>query len=138
MEDEAKIILEQSVILLVYERNRKLKFNVKNCKIIMSSNLLPKSVNLFLDDFETSLCLPILVIMVLCTAQFVFNHIIDIIYMIYQSFKKPTTGETPDKKTTDMIGKLKGLISLYINIINTIINANINITIVHNIIIIIY
>ncbi|XP_011060696.1 PREDICTED: uncharacterized protein LOC105149760 [Acromyrmex echinatior] len=59
----------------------------------MSTDLLPESVNLFLDDFETSLCLPILVVMVLCTAQFVFNHVFGIGYTIYQNVKKPAMKE---------------------------------------------
>lgn len=76
----------------------------------MSIDLLPEWVNLFLDDFETSLCLPILVVMVLCTAQFVFNHVFGIGYMIYQSVKKPATkGKQQDK--TDIMEKLKGLMS---------------------------
>lgn len=74
----------------------------------MSADLLPESVNLFLDDFETSLCLPILVVIVLCTAQFVFNHVFGIGYTIYQNVKKPAT-EEQDK--ADMMGKFKGLIS---------------------------
>lgn len=76
----------------------------------MSIDLLPEWVNLFLDDFETSLCLPILVVMVLCTAQFVFNHVFGIGYMIYESVKKPAAeGEQQDKR--DIMGKLKGLMS---------------------------
>lgn len=76
----------------------------------MSADLLPESVNLFLDDFETSLCLPILVVMVLCTAQFVYNHVYGIGYMIYQNVKKPAT-EEEERDKTDMMGKLKGLMS---------------------------
>lgn len=76
----------------------------------MSTDLLPEWVNLFLDDFETSLCLPILVVMVLCTAQFVFNHVFGIGYMIYQSVKKPATEKEAQDKT-DIMGKLKGLMS---------------------------
>ncbi|KMQ85268.1 hypothetical protein RF55_16273 [Lasius niger] len=74
----------------------------------MSSDLLSESVNLFLDDFETSLCLPILAIIVLCTAQFVFNHFFDIGNMIYQNIRKPIAEGEQDAETTDMIGKLKG------------------------------
>jgi len=76
----------------------------------MSSDLLPESVNSFLDDYETSLCLPILVVMVLCTAQFVFNHMFGIGYVIYQNVKKPkkTQDEARGAKT-DMMKKLKGV-----------------------------
>ncbi|XP_011702962.1 PREDICTED: uncharacterized protein LOC105459003 [Wasmannia auropunctata] len=80
----------------------------------MSADLLPESVNLFLDDFETSLCLPILVVMVLCTAQFVFNHAFGIGYTIYQNVKKPPTEEKEKEKKqpdTDMMGKLKGMLT---------------------------
>ncbi|XP_028048979.1 uncharacterized protein LOC114255186 [Monomorium pharaonis] len=77
----------------------------------MSTDLLPESVNLFLDDFETSLCLPILVVMVLCTAQFVFNHAFGIGHMIYQNVRKPTTEEHEEQDKTDMIKKLKGMLT---------------------------
>ncbi|CAL1681411.1 unnamed protein product [Lasius platythorax] len=77
----------------------------------MSSDLLSESVNLFLDDFETSLCLPILAIIVLCTAQFVFNHFFDIGNMIYQNIRKPIAEGEQDAETTDMIGKLKGMLT---------------------------
>ncbi|XP_072757632.1 uncharacterized protein [Anoplolepis gracilipes] len=77
----------------------------------MSSDLLPESVNLFLDDFETSLCLPILVIMVLCTAQFLFNHVFGIGYTIYQSVRKPISEEEQDTETTNMTAKLKGMLT---------------------------
>ncbi|XP_071555071.1 uncharacterized protein [Temnothorax nylanderi] len=76
----------------------------------MSVDLLPEWVNLYLDDFEASLCLPILVVMVLCTAQFVFNHVFGIGYMIYQSVRKPATEEEEQDKT-DMMGKLKGMLT---------------------------
>jgi len=77
----------------------------------MSTDLLPESVNLFLDDFETSLCLPILVVMVLCTAQFVYNHVFGIGYTIYQNVKKPATEDEEERAKTDVMGKLKGLMS---------------------------
>lgn len=73
----------------------------------MSSDLLPESVNMFLDDFETGLCLPILVVMMLCTAQFVFNHVFGIGYTIYQNIRKPIA-EGEAQEATDMMGKLKG------------------------------
>ena len=44
----------------------------------MCNDLLPESVNVILDDFETGLCLPILLMMILCTLQFILNHILDI------------------------------------------------------------
>ncbi|XP_014474029.1 PREDICTED: uncharacterized protein LOC106744102 [Dinoponera quadriceps] len=73
----------------------------------MSGDLLPEWVNLFLDDFETSLCLPILVVMILCTAQFVFNHAFDIGNVIYQNVRAAATEGA--QNTNDMMGKLKGL-----------------------------
>lgn len=73
----------------------------------MSGDLLPEWVNLFLDDFETSLCLPILVVMILCTAQFVFNHIFDIAHVIYQNVRGEAAMEGAQKN--NMMGKLKGL-----------------------------
>ncbi|KAL6257477.1 hypothetical protein P5V15_011047 [Pogonomyrmex californicus] len=76
----------------------------------MSTDLLPESVNLFLDDFESSLCLPILVVMVLCTAQFVFNHIFGIGYTIYRNIKKPTDEEEP-RERTDIMTRLKGMLT---------------------------
>ncbi|XP_029660694.1 uncharacterized protein LOC115234088 [Formica exsecta] len=76
----------------------------------MSSDLLSESVNMFLDDFETGLCLPILVVMVLCTAQFVFNHVFGIGYTIYQSIRKPIA-EGEAQEATDMMGKLKGMLN---------------------------
>ncbi|KYN44883.1 hypothetical protein ALC56_00879 [Trachymyrmex septentrionalis] len=78
----------------------------------MSTDLLPESVNLFLDDFETSLCLPILMVMVLCTAQFVFNHIFGIGCTIYQSVKKPATEEEEEQDKTTIMEKLKGLLPI--------------------------
>lgn len=74
----------------------------------MSSDLLPESVNLFLDDYETGLSLPILVVMVLCTAQFIFNHIFDIGYVIYRNVKKSEAEKKKEDKK-DMMKKLKGV-----------------------------
>lgn len=85
------------------------EYNLKNRQKVakMSGNLLPEWVNLFLDDFETSLCLPILVVMILCTAQFVFNHIFDVVQVIYQNVRGPETEGAQNKN--DMMGRLKGL-----------------------------
>ncbi|XP_011173157.1 uncharacterized protein LOC105205488 [Solenopsis invicta] len=77
----------------------------------MSIDLLPESVNSFLDDFETSLCLPILMVIVLCTAQFIFNHAFGVGYTIYQSVKKPATEDEEERDKTDMMGKLKGMLT---------------------------
>lgn len=74
----------------------------------MSGDLLPEWINLFLDDFETSLCLPILVVMILCTAQLVFNHIFDVARVIHQNVKGLATAEGAQNKN-DVMGKLKGL-----------------------------
>lgn len=71
----------------------------------MYDDLLPESVELFLDEFETSLGLPILAVIILCTAQFVGNHIFDVGYTIYQNLKGPPAIEADKTKVTD---KLKG------------------------------
>ncbi|RLU22432.1 hypothetical protein DMN91_004710 [Ooceraea biroi] len=77
----------------------------------MSDELLPESVNLILDDFETSLCLPILVVIILCTAQFVFNHIFGIGYTIYRNVKRPVAEtEAQNKEAANMMKRLKGAI----------------------------
>ncbi|XP_011305903.1 uncharacterized protein [Fopius arisanus] len=44
----------------------------------MYNDLLPPRVHEFLDNFESSLCLPILIILVLCTFHFIINHVFDI------------------------------------------------------------
>lgn len=44
----------------------------------MCNDLLPDNVNDFLDDVETGLCLPILLLIVLCTVQFILIHTLDI------------------------------------------------------------
>ncbi|KAL0130730.1 hypothetical protein PUN28_002387 [Cardiocondyla obscurior] len=77
------------------------------------SDLLPESVNLFLDNFETSLCLPILVIIVFCTAQFIFNHAFGIGYTIYQNARTLTTGDGR-QNNINIMGKLKGMLTALI------------------------
>lgn len=68
----------------------------------MCDDLLPESVMLFLDDFETSLGLPILVLIILCTAQFVGDHIFEVGRTIYRNLKQPTI-----EARKKMAGKLK-------------------------------
>ncbi|XP_025156906.1 uncharacterized protein LOC109503926 [Harpegnathos saltator] len=77
----------------------------------MSDDLLPEWLNLFLDDFETSLCLPILMVMILCTAQFVFNHLFDIAHTIYRNAKLMAAEGAP--KQNNMMGKLKGILTTF-------------------------
>lgn len=77
----------------------------------MSDDLLPEWINLILDDFETSLCLPILLIIILCTAQFLFRHIFGIGYTIYRNIKKPEMEmEMEDQEPIDIMRTLKGVI----------------------------
>ncbi|KAK9299521.1 hypothetical protein QLX08_007531 [Tetragonisca angustula] len=59
----------------------------------MSCDLLPEWLNLFLDDVETTLCLPILIIMVLCTIQFIINHTMDIGLTVYQNIVQKSDGD---------------------------------------------
>lgn len=79
----------------------------------MSCDLLPEWLNLFLDDVETTLCLPILLIIVLCTVQFVVNHALDIGYTFYQNIKLKS-GEGEDgcvcvaEQGEGLFGKIKG------------------------------
>lgn len=79
----------------------------------MSCDLLPEWLNLFLDDVETTLCLPILLIIVLCTVQFVVNHALDIGYSFYQNIKLKS-GEEEDgcvcgpEQGEGLFGKIKG------------------------------
>ncbi|XP_029051186.1 uncharacterized protein LOC114879928 [Osmia bicornis bicornis] len=57
----------------------------------MSNDLLPEWLNLLLDDVETNLCLPILLVMVLCTIQFIINHMVDIGCTIYQNINQSSS-----------------------------------------------
>ncbi|XP_076645055.1 uncharacterized protein LOC143354679 isoform X1 [Halictus rubicundus] len=81
----------------------------------MSCSLLPEWLDLILDNVETTLCLPMLIIMVLCTAQFIVNHAMDIGYTVYQNIKqKSDEGEgcdCPKEKGEDLITKIKGLLA---------------------------
>jgi hypothetical protein len=75
----------------------------------MSDELLPEWLNLILDDFESSLSLPILVIIIICTAQFVFNHLFDIGYTIYRNVKSGEARKR-NKKANNLMKKLKGMV----------------------------
>lgn len=77
----------------------------------MSCDLLPEWLNLFLDDVETTLCLPILIIMVLCTVQFIINHAMDIGLTFYQNVMQKSdedAGEAGKEKGEDLMSKIKG------------------------------
>ncbi|KZC08019.1 PREDICTED: uncharacterized protein LOC107186305 [Dufourea novaeangliae] len=79
----------------------------------MSCDLLPEWLNLFLDDVETTLCLPILIVMVLCTVQFIFNHTRDIGCTLYRNMKQKCEDEDEDtekEKGEDLMSKIKGFI----------------------------
>ncbi|CAD1468786.1 unnamed protein product, partial [Heterotrigona itama] len=76
----------------------------------MSCDLLPEWLNLFLDDVETTLCLPILIVMVLCTIQFIINHAMDIGLTVYQNIvqKSDEDEEVVEKeKGENLITKIK-------------------------------
>ncbi|XP_076249349.1 uncharacterized protein LOC143188791 [Calliopsis andreniformis] len=82
----------------------------------MSCDLLPEWLNLFLDDVETTLCLPILLVMVLCTIQFIVNHAVDIGTTFYQTVIQKS-GEEDDEaeegekeKGEGFMDKIKGII----------------------------
>lgn len=81
----------------------------------MSCDLLPEWLNLFLDDVEATLCLPILLVMVLCTVQFIVNHTMDIGCTFYQNITTQKSCECnedgTDKDETngeDLLSKIKG------------------------------
>ncbi|XP_076294161.1 uncharacterized protein LOC143215701 [Lasioglossum baleicum] len=78
-------------------------------------SLLPEWLDLILDNVETTLCLPMLIVMVLCTAQFIVNHAMDIGYTVYQNVKqKSEEGEDcdcPKEKGEDFLSKIKGLVA---------------------------
>lgn len=87
----------------------------------MSCDLLPEWLNLFLDDVETTLCLPILLVMVLCTIQFIVNHAVDIGCTFYQNIKqKSADGEEEDgeedcekEQGEGFIDKIKGQLKFF-------------------------
>ncbi|XP_043588598.1 uncharacterized protein LOC122570402 [Bombus pyrosoma] len=79
----------------------------------MSCDLLPEWLNLFLDDVETTLCLPILIIMVLCTVQFIINHAMDIGLTFYQNVMQKSdedAGEAGKEKGDDLMSKIRGFL----------------------------
>ncbi|PBC26766.1 hypothetical protein APICC_01079 [Apis cerana cerana] len=76
----------------------------------MSCDLLPEWLNLFLDDVETTLCLPILLIMVLCTLQFIVNHAMDIGFTFYQNIMQKSDEEEEAKKDKGLMDKIRGYI----------------------------
>ncbi|CAL7938852.1 unnamed protein product [Xylocopa violacea] len=77
----------------------------------MSCDLLPEWLNLFLDDVETTLCLPILLVMVLCTAQFIINHSMDIGLTFYQNImQKMGDDEDEGEKGESLMSKIRGFL----------------------------
>lgn len=56
------------------------KYHNKICtqKSGRMSRLLPHSVHCFLENVESSLSLPILIVMLVCTLQLIFCHALDI------------------------------------------------------------
>ncbi|KAG7197178.1 hypothetical protein KM043_007258 [Ampulex compressa] len=79
----------------------------------MSNELLPESVNIFLDDLETSLCLPILLVIVLCTVQFVVSRAISVGCSIYQTVNERLDNDEEDaveEKSANVMEKLKGML----------------------------
>lgn len=79
----------------------------------MSCDLLPEWLNLFLDDVETTLCLPILLIMVLCTLQFIVNHAMDIGFTFYQNIMQKSEEEEVKKdKGESLMDKIRGFSSI--------------------------
>lgn len=82
----------------------------------MSCDLLPEWLNLFLDDVETTLCLPILLIMILCTVQFIINHAMDIGLTFYQNImqKSDEDDDEDDKeKGEDLMSKIRGFAFIF-------------------------
>ena len=78
----------------------------------MSCDLLPEWLNLILDDVETTLCLPILIVMVLCTIQFIINHTMDIGLTVYQNImqKSDEDEEVVEKqKGENLMSKIRGI-----------------------------
>lgn len=45
----------------------------------MTNDILPSYVSSFLDSVESTLCLPILLVIIIFTLQFMINHTMDII-----------------------------------------------------------
>ncbi|XP_076761768.1 uncharacterized protein LOC143429842 [Xylocopa sonorina] len=77
----------------------------------MSCDLLPEWLNLFLDDVETTLCLPILLIMILCTAQFIINHAMDIGLTFYQNVMQKLGDEEEEvEKGENLMSKIRGFL----------------------------
>lgn len=88
----------------------------------MSCDLLPEWLNLFLDDVETTLCLPILLIMVLCTLQFIVNHAMDIGFTFYQNIMQKSDEEEEVKKDKGLMDKIRGSFSMWKNLFESILN----------------
>lgn len=91
----------------------------------MSCDLLPEWLNLFLDDVETTLCLPILLIMVLCTLQFIVNHAMDIGFTFYQNIMQKSDEEEEAKKDKGLMDKIRGSSFMWKNLFESILNTSI-------------
>ncbi|XP_043499097.1 uncharacterized protein LOC122522255 [Polistes fuscatus] len=78
----------------------------------MCKNFLPEYINAFLDDVETTMCLPILVIIVVCTLQFIFNHVADVGCVVYETVQdKLDNKEFGYGTQTNLINRLKEIIT---------------------------
>lgn len=72
----------------------------------MPSDLLSESVNNILDVVETSLCLPILILIVLCTLQFIIYDVVDIGCSAYRAFENFYSNE---EDTSCVMNQLTGV-----------------------------
>jgi len=82
----------------------------------MPDELLPEWLNLILDDFESSLSLPIMLIIIICTIQFILNHLFGIGYVIYRNIKgrrKSKEVRTRKDEKVSLMNKLKTMITSF-------------------------
>ncbi|XP_046813979.1 uncharacterized protein LOC124422081 [Vespa crabro] len=81
----------------------------------MCNDFLPESVNAFLDDVETTTCLPILIIIVFCTLQFIFNHITDVGCVLSQTLQERSDNKEFDSaRRANLINTLKEMLYNFI------------------------
>lgn len=73
----------------------------------MPCDLLSESVNNILDAVETSLCLPILILIVLCTLQFIIYDVVDIGCSAYQAFQNFYS----DEDSSCIVDQFKGTLN---------------------------
>lgn len=85
----------------------------------MCNDFLPEYVNAFLDDVETTTCLPILVIIVICTLQFIFNHVTDVGCVLSQTIQERSDNKDfYSDSRANLISKLKGLLYIIFSVFN--------------------